>query len=70
MFIFMFILSIFGGSFWGSAASAVRPLQYAFLGSSVNHWPVAENMATSRLLCVRTEACADEVDLQVDLRST
>ena len=27
-------------------------------------------MATSRLLSVRTEACADEVDLQVDLRST
>ena len=27
-------------------------------------------MATSRLLCVRIEACADEVDLQVDLRWT
>ena len=29
-----------------------------------------KNMATSRLLCVRIEACADEVDLQVDLRWT
>ena len=28
------------------------------------------DMATSRLLCVRIEACADEVDLQVDLRWT
>ena len=32
--------------------------------------PANSNVAISHLLCVRIETCADEVDFEVDLRST